>query len=142
MKHTVKLIAIAILATGGGIAYYFLGSQSDQFKPTPHKASVISETSVKTDVSAPSLIENKISSSQIAKQTIQDKLQNSSVDSKARALIAEADAFIKEHNLTLPENAHPLNHDHSYQTKLENIDKILEQTEEILNGIDENGGTI
>ena len=83
-----------------------------------------------------------MSSSKIEKHTIQDKLKNRSVNEKAQMLISEAESFIKEHNLTLPKNIQQSKQGQNYQTKLEDIDKILEQTEEILNSVDQSGESI
>ena len=57
-------------------------------------------------------------------------------------MIAEAERFIKEHNLTLPQYMQPSKHAQEYRTKLEDIDKILEQTEEILDSVDHTGASI
>jgi len=127
---------------GGGIGYYYLSDHSDQIRLTSNDTSSISDSTVENSVSVSSLIENKVSSSKIEKHTIQDKLKNRSVNEKAQMLISEAESFIKEHNLTLPKNIQQSKQGQNYQTKLEDIDKILEQTEEILNSVDQSGESI
>ena len=102
----------------------------------------MSDTTTDSNLPVSSPVENKISSSKIEKYTIQDRLKNSSVDEKAQALIAEAESFIKEHNLTLPQNMQASKQAHDYRTQLEDIDKILEQTEEILDSADHTGASI
>jgi len=104
--------------------------------------SVISDSTIESNVLISSPVENKISSSQIEKHTIQDKFKNRSIDEKAQALISEAEGFIKEHNLTLPQNFQPSRQTQHYQAKLKNIDTILEQTEEILDSADQAGASI
>lgn len=137
MNAKTGLLLLVFFIIGGGVLYFYVNSDRDKVA-TYSPESGLGEDGEKARYTSPVTYPQKTDvSNEIVSHTLNDTLKSTSVNQKAQKLIREADLFIKEHNLTLPQKSNVFGMNHTVAAEFDEIDHMLDQMQ---NELDNSAG--
>lgn len=87
-------------------------------------------------------MDNQTQSSKIEKQITHDKYKNATTDEQVQALLDEADTYIKKNHLSLPEKPSAPYQNPQIDKQMQEIDAILQESQELLDSVDQEEASI